>query len=201
MKTIIFDVDGVIVSMNFEAIFSNFAKRTGLALDFVINYHRTNMVDLLLGKMTLSKFWADMRNASNNPNLDFETIWIEEGIKNTKINKGLLKIVKKLKESGYSAGILSNCTESRILIDKTLGIYRYFDNVVLSCREKLKKPDPAFYRLALSRAHAKPSEAIFVDDKKFCTDGAEKVGMKSILYTYPDNVKLSEDLNKLGVPI
>jgi HAD superfamily hydrolase (TIGR01509 family) len=69
----------------------------------------------------------------------------------------------------------------------------------LSCREGFKKPDPEFYELALKIAAVKPEEVIFVDDKEVFTKPAEEIGMKGILYTYPDNAKLFEELKQLGV--
>lgn len=198
IKTIIFDIGGVVTHTDFKAIYSNFAERVGLSPEFVIEYHKEKVHDLLLGNITLDQFWKDMRNAGANPKLDFRAIWIDEGIKNREVNKELLSIIKNLRKN-YSVGVLTNLTPSRLIIDEAMDLYSYFDYAILSCKEHLKKPDPEFYRLSLKAASAKPEEAIYVDDKKSCTTAAEGVGIKSIIYIYPDNVKLLEDLGRLGV--
>jgi HAD superfamily hydrolase (TIGR01509 family) len=112
----------------------------------------------------------------------------------------LLDIIKKLREK-YLVGALTNLTASRRIIDEYIGMYSHFDYVFLSCEEHLKKPDPRFYALALAKADATPEEAIFIDDQKKCTIGAEAIGIKSILYAYPDNEELVENLRRLDVVV
>ena len=87
IKTIIFDIGGVITKTDFKKIYSDFAIRIGITPEFVINYHKEKVEDLLLGNITLDGFWKDMREAGGNPDLDYSTIWIEEAIKNREINK------------------------------------------------------------------------------------------------------------------
>lgn len=198
IKTIIFDIGGVITQTNFKKIYSNFATQIGLAPEFVINYHKINVENLLLGEITLEQFWSDMKNAGANQKLDFQKIWIEEGIKNREVNKELLNIIQKLRKI-YLVGVLTNLTPSRLIIDEEMDLYSYFDYSILSCKEHLKKPDPEFYKLSLATISAKPEEAIFVDDKEQHTIAAEQIGIKSIIYIYPDNAKLLEDLKKLGI--
>ncbi len=200
IKTIIFDIGGVIVRTNFEAIYSNFAKRVGLSSEFIVDYHKEKIHDLLLGNITVDQFWKDMIDAGANPNLDFQAIWIDEGIKNREVNKELLSIIKNLRKN-YSVGALTNLTSPLLIIDEAMDLYSHFNCVILSCKEHLKKPDPEFYRLSLKATFAKPEETIFVDDKEIFTTAAEEVGMKSIIYTYPDNPKLLENLRQLGVSI
>jgi len=153
-----------------------------------------------LGNITAEKFWQDMRDAGAGPNLDLEAIWLAEGLTHRVVNNGLFDIIKKLREK-YSVGALTNLTASRRIIDEHVDIYSHFDYVLLSCEEHMKKPDPRFYALALAKANATPKEAIFIDDQEKCTIAAEAIGIKSILYTYPDNKKLLEDLKRLGVVV
>ena len=198
IKTIIFDIGGVVTHTDFKAIYSNFAHRIGVTPEFVVEYHKIHLADLLLGNITAEKFWQDMRDAGANTKLDFEKIWVEEGVRNREVNQGLLDIIAKLRKH-YSVGTLTNLTASRLLIDQEMDLYSHFDYAVLSCVEHLKKPDPAFYRLALSRAEAKPEEAIFIDDKEEPVAGAESVGIKGVLYHYPDNAALEVRLKEIGV--
>ena len=82
-----------------------------------------------------------------------------------------------------------------------MDIYLHFDYTVLSCVEHLKKPDPAFYRIALARADAQPDEAIFIDDREEPVAAAEQMGIKGILYHYPENDALVRELKASGVEI
>jgi putative hydrolase of the HAD superfamily len=198
IKTIIFDIGGVVTHTDFKAIYSGFARRIGIAPEVVIEYHKTHLAELLLGTITPERFWQDMRDAGGNPTLDFEKIWIDEGLKHREINNGLLALIEKLRKH-YSVGTLTNLTPSRMLIDEKFDIYSHFDYAVLSCVEHLKKPDPAFYRIALARADAQPDEAIFIDDREEPVAAAEQMGIKGILYRYPENDALVEKLRASGV--
>ena len=57
-----------------------------------------------------------------------------------------------------------------------------FRDIVVSGREKLLKPDPAIYHLALERFGLKPDEALFVDDRVINVEGAQAVGMRAHLF-------------------
>jgi putative hydrolase of the HAD superfamily len=200
IKTIIFDIGEVVVKSDFKAIYSNFGKRIGLGPDFVVEYHNEKFHELLTGIINLEQFWKDMVDAGANPKLDFEKIWLEEGMKNREVNNELLSIIKELRKK-YSVGVLTNLTPSRLILDEKIGLYSHFDYTVLSCKEGIRKPNPEFYKLALKVVSVKPEEAVFVDDKESCIKSAEEVGMKTILYAYPNNTKLLEDLEQLGVSI
>lgn len=58
-----------------------------------------------------------------------------------------------------------------------------FRDIVVSGEEKLLKPDPALYRLALRRFGLEPGEALFVDDRAANVEGARAVGMHAHLFT------------------
>ena len=58
-----------------------------------------------------------------------------------------------------------------------------FRDIVVSGREKLLKPDPAIYHLALGRFGLQPHEALFIDDRLINVEGAQAVGMHAHLFT------------------
>jgi 2-haloacid dehalogenase len=60
--------------------------------------------------------------------------------------------------------------------------FRRFRDIVVSGEEKLLKPDPAIYHLALERFGLKPDEALFVDDRVINVEGAKAVGMRAHLF-------------------
>jgi len=64
-----------------------------------------------------------------------------------------------------------------------------FRDIVVSGEEKLLKPDPAIYYLALDRFRLHPAEALFVDDRAINVEGAEAVGMKAHLFTGAEDLR------------
>ncbi len=69
----------------------------------------------------------------------------------------------------------------------------------MSGDEKLVKPDPAIYRLALDRFGVKAEQAVFVDDNAANVDSAAKLGIHAILFT--DEPKLRAKMRALGFGI
>lgn len=67
--------------------------------------------------------------------------------------------------------------------------FRRFRDIVVSGEEKLLKPDPAIYYLALDRFGLKPHEALFVDDRKINVESAAAVGMHAHLFTGAEDLR------------
>jgi len=64
-----------------------------------------------------------------------------------------------------------------------------FRDIVVSGEEKLLKPDPAIYWLALDRFGLRPEDALFVDDRQINVDGAEAIGLGAHLFTGADDLR------------
>jgi 2-haloacid dehalogenase len=62
-------------------------------------------------------------------------------------------------------------------------VFRHFRDVVVSGDEKLVKPNPAIYRLALDRFGLAAEEAVFVDDRRENIDAAAALGIRAVLFT------------------
>ncbi|MFH0890697.1 MAG: HAD family phosphatase [Candidatus Liptonbacteria bacterium] len=127
-----------------------------------------------------------------------ERVW-DEIKKEIIINKDLISFVKKLK-ARYKVGLLSNFTHpwlSEIIAENNL--WGLFDRHIISSEHKMVKPDPRIFQKILDMLGVKPEEAVFIDDRKMHTDGAKRVGLRTILFI--DNVQLIEDLRGLGVEV
>jgi 2-haloacid dehalogenase len=72
-----------------------------------------------------------------------------------------------------------------------------FRDIVVSGDEKLMKPDPAIYRLALERFGLRPEEAVFVDDNRDNVAGAAALGIHAILFTGEPALRV--ELKSLGL--
>ena len=78
-------------------------------------------------------------------------------------------------------------------------LFDRFRDIVVSGDEKLIKPDPAIYRLALDRFGLTPREAVFIDDNRDNVAGAAAVGMAAIHFS--DVGALRSELAALGLPV
>ncbi|GAA0657719.1 HAD family hydrolase [Sphingomonas insulae] len=72
-----------------------------------------------------------------------------------------------------------------------------FRDIVVSGAEKLVKPDPAIYRLALDRFGLEAGRTVFIDDNAANVAGARSVGL--IALHFVDEPTLRGDLQALGL--
>nr|WP_243846894.1 HAD-IA family hydrolase [Sphingomonas japonica] len=63
------------------------------------------------------------------------------------------------------------------------GLFERFRDIVVSGDERLVKPDPAIYRLALARFGLEPGEAVFVDDNAANVAAAAALGIDAVLFS------------------
>jgi 2-haloacid dehalogenase len=113
--------------------------------------------------------------------------------------QGTVDVFKALKESGrYKIYALSNWSaETFEIAQREFEFLNWFDGMVVSGLEKIRKPDPAFYNLLLTRYQVKPEEALFIDDNYRNILAAEALGIQSIHFTSAE--ELEGKLLSLGV--
>jgi 2-haloacid dehalogenase len=76
-------------------------------------------------------------------------------------------------------------------------LFARFREIVVSGEERVMKPDPAIYRLALDRFGLRAEEAVFVDDNADNVAGAAAVGLHAVLFE--GEPKLRAELVRLGL--
>lgn len=72
-----------------------------------------------------------------------------------------------------------------------------FKDIAVSGTERLIKPDPAFFRLLLTRCAIDPTRAVYIDDTARHVTAAQSLGMRALLYR--DAATLRSDLTALGL--
>ncbi|MDT3404133.1 HAD family hydrolase [Mucilaginibacter terrae] len=112
---------------------------------------------------------------------------------------GTPEIFRQLKESGkYKIYALSNWSaETMEIAFSQFEFLDWFDGMVISGLEKMRKPEPVFYQLLLDRYSIKPEEALFIDDNKRNIIAAEKMGINSIHFI--NAAQLEKELKSLDI--
>ncbi|SEO04729.1 HAD family phosphatase [Mucilaginibacter sp. OK283] len=112
---------------------------------------------------------------------------------------GTVEIFKQLKESNkYKIYALTNWSaETFPFAQARFDFLNWFDGVVVSGTEKMRKPTPEFYQILLNRYHVNPAEAVFIDDNYRNVVAAEKMGIKSIHFKSAE--ELSEELRAIAI--
>ena len=89
-------------------------------------------------------------------------------------------LAAQLRASGIVTGILSNIYPTSAAKLRAEGFYDGFDPVIVSCSERMAKPEPAFFQLALDKLGLPGSEVLFIDDQVRFRDVAQSFGMHFI---------------------
>jgi 2-haloacid dehalogenase len=112
---------------------------------------------------------------------------------------GTVEIFRRLKESNkYKIYALTNWSaETFPFAVARFDFLTWFDGVVVSGTEKMRKPTPAFYQVLLDRYQVNPSEALFIDDNYRNVLAAEAMGIKSIHFKSAEELEV--ELNKLNI--
>ena len=96
---------------------------------------------------------------------------------------GSLELVERLDEAGVPLFAITNFGhEFWEGFRPTQAVFDRFQDIIVSGTEKLMKPDPAIYALAIERFGIHPAGAIFIDDNAANVAGAESAGIAGHLF-------------------
>ena len=192
IKAVFWDFGGVITSSPFEA-FNKFEIDNNLPADFLRQVNSTNPNDNAWAKLersevNLEEFDLLFEEESNNLGHAVkgkEVIALLQGQIRPEMVKALQKIrgnliqacltnnIRSLKEEAFEEGNVSVSGKHDVIMD-------LFDFVIESSKVNLRKPDPAFYKMACEKASIEPSEAVFLDDLGINLKPAKNLGMETI---------------------
>ena len=102
-----------------------------------------------------------------------------------------VNILQQLKESKrYKLYALTNWSNETFPIALLLYPFlQWFDGIVVSGREKMRKPQAAFYELLLTRYNIDVTSTLFIDDNHRNIIAAEACGIESVHFISPDQLK------------
>jgi 2-haloacid dehalogenase len=112
---------------------------------------------------------------------------------------GTVEIFRQLKQLGkYKLYALTNWSAELFPIAlERYDFLHWFDGRVVSGEEKMRKPFPEFYQLILERFQLKIEKTLFIDDNIRNAKAAEKLGLKTIIFESPS--QLRNELVTLGI--
>jgi putative hydrolase of the HAD superfamily len=190
IRHIFFDIGGVLATNGWDREQRKAAvERFGLdAADFQAR-HEEMVGPLEQGEVTLDEYLdftiLCTRARVNLPELK-EFIFAQ-----SRPNQESIEIAREV-AAGCSYWVMTLNNESDELNRyriSTFGLDEIFDAYLSSCWLGLRKPTHKFYDRALSIAQAKPEQSLFIDDRQQNLTPAAALGMKTILYQSPDQLR------------
>lgn len=111
----------------------------------------------------------------------------------------VVALFKQLKESGnFKIYALTNWSAETFPVAlERFEFLHWFDGIVVSGIEKIRKPSPEFYRILLDRYQVKAEESLFIDDNYRNILAAEKLGIPCIHFTSAE--ELEKELKRLNI--
>lgn len=172
IKTVIFDLDGTL--LNRDESVKLFINAQYDRLNKVVGHiPRENYVTRFIeldsrGYVWKDKVYQQLANEFEITDITWEEL-LQDYICEMKNNcvpfPNLIGLLIELKRRNYRLGIITN-GKGQFQMDniKALGIEDFFDTILVSEWEGIKKPDPEIFKRALKQLNVSPNISIFVGD-------------------------------------
>lgn len=173
MKTVIFDFFGVICSEIAPFVLPKYMS----AVD-AVRYKATIVQDADMGVISQNEMFARLSEIANIPDKQLE----DEFWSHVRIDQDTVALIERL-HAKTKVGLLTNAIVPfvrKIMARNDLA--RLFDAIAVSAEEHMTKPDPAFFRLLLSRMKVDAADAVFLDDNPINLQGAQNAGIAGIQF-------------------
>ena len=202
IKTIIFDIGGVLLNIYPEKTFKFWANITGLSLNKLQKSIPWDLRSLYeTGKLDDFQFYSAVNNLLPKDNkISVEVFWY-----GWKLLLGNETPAVDLLESLYKTipvWLLSNTNPWHVGFLQSSNEYRFHQLIkgaIYSYEVGYQKPDMDIYTLTLDRIGISGRDVVFIDDNEDNVSAARTLGMNAVIYEGVQ--KLIESLEKFKIPI
>lgn len=197
LKTLIFDLGGVVLSEDDSVLFqSDFLNTFNINASTVAEGWRAGWNDFKIGKITENMFWDILLKTAGAHPINVakaKRLWRVHAHE----NEHMFTLLGRLQKQ-YSLGVLSNIGKEHFDYKwKYFHLNQYFSFFVASGYEGLAKPNLAIYELLLKKTGISPEDCLFIDNLERNLLPAKQLGMKTILFE--SQSKLENQLLHMGV--
>lgn len=201
MKTVIFDMDGLIVDSEVRALkaWQEVAEKRGIPGIDELFPKMIGMNVYTRGLLFAETFGEDFPFLE----CDNEVRSIAHGyeaISPVPLKKGVRELLAYLRENGFKIAIASSgllATIERRM--KHHGIFEYFDVIVSGDMVTKSKPDPEIFLLCAEKLGVHPSEITVFEDSQNGIKAAHAAGMRPVMV--PDLVTPEKDVAAMAYAI
>ena len=191
VKAVIFDVGNVLYGWDPESFLARQVEDDEARLRFIEDVGLWDWHDSLDGGRPFDEAAAEL--SEKFPDYaHLISAWGERfGETITDPVPGVHEIVAALDDAGVPLFAITNFSADfwKPFAAREQAFFRRFKDIVVSGEEKMLKPDPAIYYLALDRFGLKPADALFIDDRAINVEGAEAIGMRAHLFTGAEDLR------------
>ena len=196
-KTIIFDMDGVLIDTErvSKECWLKVAEEMQLGdlsegVKGCVGLNR-NDAGILMRNLYGENFpFDEFRGAVHNKMWDY---FEKQGVP---LKDGARELLEYLKENGYVIGLASSTRKKSVLeqMEET-GLIHYFQAIVAGDMVEHSKPEPDIYLKVCEKLGVEPAEAIAIEDSPNGIRSAHRAGMKPIMV--PDIIEPTPEIEAM----
>lgn len=193
IKTIIFDIGGVLVDTDYDKVCQPLAQLSGLDVAGV-----RNVVD---GGPVVQAAMKGLIGAGELHEGVCRELGIDLGYEEfcevwtglLSLNQGIMPMIESL-EPRYNLVLASNTEPIHwSYCARNYDVLNYYHRRFLSFEMGLIKPDPEYFHRVLGGLGASPEECVFIDDRQENVDSAKSVGITAVRFTGNDSLQAELD--------
>ena len=198
IKTVIFDLGGVIVPFDFKRGYARMEGRCAYpAAEIPQRLRTTDLVTRYeCGRIESRAFVNELCNVLDLKATydEFCELWSCIFLKETLISDALLARIHE----HHRLLLLSNTNDIHFsMLERDYPILKHFDDRILSYEVGAMKPSPRIYQEAIARAGCPAEECFFTDDIAAYVEGARREGIDAVQFQSASQVE--EELRSRGV--
>ena len=198
IQTIVFDLGGVLIDWNPRYLYRKLLK-TATEIEFFLNNICTAEWNAQQDAGRTFRDGVTLLQKQHPHYIDliaaYETRW-EEMLGGA--DEATVEILRAAKKTGMPVFALTNWSaETFPVARKHYEFLSWFDGIVVSGEERIRKPDRAIFNILLERYKIEARRTVYIDDVKENILAAAQVGLHAI--HFQNAVQLRAALHELGI--
>lgn len=188
IKAVIFDWGGVLCEDTARGLVTYFSRALDVDPQRLVKAFRPFLPAFQKGELSETELWRGLAASLGLDRQLTRPLWGEALRAIYSPREEMFVLAAQLKAKGYRIGLLSNAEMAAMEFFYEQS-YQMFDEAIFSCAVGARKPEHRIYEVALERLRVLPTEAVFIDDRVDFIEGARKLGIHTILYRDPAQVR------------
>ncbi len=185
IKWVIFDLGGIVVPESKDLIDKSIAEYLDISVSQFLGLTEEYMHQVTIGDVTLLEAYTilvERLEISASPEGILEKHLAMFSKLSTQQDSDILHMIELLKRH-YDVGCLTNTEIEIANVNRTTGLFDYFQKVYLSTEIGLRKPNREIYYFLLDDINCSPQEVVFIDDKSENVESAKSIGINAIQFS------------------